>query len=176
MNISSDTVRVATTKDGERFLVQQIDLDRDVVHCWPEVEGYKGDRDVRVDGSVAIPRHEVAFSEHAASKALWDTLFEQTRSQRQPELLAGDLIAVKTASQAKFVKAPKASARHPRLSCPCCGAPMRLRTLRTGANFYGCGSWNETRCNVRWTPRDGWNLCGTSLEGSALHGSEREPK
>ena len=173
MNVTSNMVRIATTKDGERFLVQQLDLERGVVHCWPAIEGYKP-KDVKVDGSVTFARHEVTVAELAATNALWDNMFEQTRAKRKAALLAGDLIVVKTADTAKFVKAPKASIKHPRLACPCCNSAMRMRTLRTGASFFGCASWNETGCNARWTARDGWNLCGTNLEGSSLQGTERE--
>ncbi len=122
---------------------------------------------------MAFLRQEVKVATVEAGLPLWDGLFEQRRVKRQTELLADDFSVKKGANAAKFVKTPKASSRHPRLSCLCCGNPMRLRVLKTGAKFYGCGSWSETKCNARWTARDGWNLAGMSLEGTTAHGTER---
>lgn len=170
------TVRLAITPAGDRYIVQNMDLSRGIVYCWPDILGYDTHLGAKVESaSRTFKRDDVAFEETTLSLDVLDRLFEQTRrTTLRTQLLEGDQEVVKHNGGRKFVKAAKASYRHAHLKCLCCGAPMRCRTLRTGATFFGCGSWGETGCNARWTPRDGWNLIGTSLEGSDLHGSDKE--
>lgn len=164
--------RLATTKrDGKRYIVQQRDLRTGLVHCWGELVGYRG-RERKHDGSVSFDFDSVHVEDVDLSKGLLADLFEQAALSREPELLAGDLVVKEHGGERPGKGFYRSQfRRHPDMRCLCCGQPMRLRRLRTGASFYGCGSWERTGCNARWTPRDGWNLTGTSLEGSDLHGS-----
>jgi len=94
-------------------------------------------------------------------------LFKQSIALRMPDLMSGDYIIVEDPKTRRkwreelsphsgtFHKADSTEIPHEHLKCPCHGCPMRLKkNSSNGGEFWGCGSFDQTRCKITYRVED----------------------
>ncbi len=68
--------RVALTQDGRRYIVQQVDLRVNVVHCWGPVVEYRNGKS-KHGPSLHFPKAKVRITDEEKTPALLDSLFRE---------------------------------------------------------------------------------------------------
>lgn len=156
--------RIATVRrTGERYLVQQVNLDRNLVFCWAHLTGtgYGPKKEqVQLEGSVSFPRGDVHLETVRLTTGIALDLFEQYRLARRDDLMSGAFMVVKQGNSARIRKSPATALQHEVKCCPRhSGIKLRLRRGRNGVGFFfGCATRGETGCNIAWSPdSDTWS-------------------
>jgi hypothetical protein len=137
------TVRIATTKTGQQYVVNQVDFRTDRVHCWGEVQAWAGSErrglvTLTHEEAKAFPLTEVTLTEVPRTIALADKLLKQTLAAR---LAAGRTQVVRGHGRSpeqtiqRGLHRPKAAC-----ACPLCGGSME-----TG----------QEACNACWAEMHG---------------------
>lgn len=148
--------RIAKVKrTGHLYLVQCINVDSNVVHCWGNVLQYKGNKAKFDVANTNFRRDEVEISEVPIEPEVLNVLFQQTRKspEMQKKICSGDFVvhAPKNLMEARFAKAPASSLKSDKYRCPCHGEWMRLRPGPRGGKFFACPTRSETGCNVTYS-------------------------
>jgi hypothetical protein len=151
--------RIAKVKrTGMLYLVQCVNVDSLVVHCWGHLLQYKGTTaKFDVANTNNFRRDEVEITELNMEPEILNVLFQQTRKspEMQKKICSGDIVvhAPKNQLEARFSNAPASAAKSDKYQCPCHGEWMRMRRGPKGiGHFFSCPTRSETGCNITYSP------------------------
>jgi hypothetical protein len=147
--------RIATVKrTGERYLVQQINIDRGQVYTWQAVTGLgygPKKKTLQIEGSQTFSRDSVHIETVHLSEGLALDLFEQYHLFRRDDLMSGDYEIVKSGNNVRRIRKSQLGAHHATLKCPCHGTNMRICKATKGGSFWGCPTKGETGCRITFS-------------------------
>lgn len=155
MIVLGSSQRLATVKKSKSMhIVQWLDINKDVIHCWEHVKGYGyGAKKsmLNIDGRVSFGRYDVTVTDVIVTVEVADALFEQYRSTRRSDLMDGDYAVEKDGKTARILKSPATFIKHDNLKCPVHNTRVRLRQPKHGGIFWGCSTRGETGCRISFS-------------------------